>query len=120
MKKSLLSIILFLSGCSLNPSDMRKSNPYAEFESNKSVDLVSKCIASGLETRSYAGVATQVYFRPMSNGMSISTVGNVEMIDILSKDSKTLVKYYSAYTHTWTLGNQDRIDAVLKDIKLCI
>ncbi|MDE9566000.1 hypothetical protein KKI93_18545 [Xenorhabdus bovienii] len=120
MRKILLLTLLILVGCGITPKELRSTKPYAEFSSSKSPDFLSKCIASGLETRSYDGIGAQVYFRPMNNGMSISTFGNIVLIDIFSEDSKTLVKYYSAYTHTWTWGKEGRINAAVQDIKSCI
>lgn len=116
----LLVCAVTLSGCAVTPTEMRNSKPYATFTSNKSPEALSKCVANGIEGRSYWGVSPRVLFRPIDGGVSISTEGNIELIDFVSASNVTNVDFYSAFTHTWIGPNQGRLDDDVRDINKCL
>jgi len=120
IKATCLLAALLLTGCAVTPSEMRDAKPYATFVSNKSADTLSRCIANNMETHSYAGLSTQINFRPIENGISIASQGNFELIDIKSSKHTTDIRFYSATTHTWVGGNQGRLDNTVNDIQTCL
>lgn len=116
----LLVCAIALTGCAVTPVEMRNSKPYASFTSKKDPDALSKCVANGIEGRSYWGVSPRVIFRPIDNGVSISTEGNIELIDFVKNSKSTRVEFYSAFTHTWIGPNQGRLDDDVRDINKCL
>ena len=120
IKATYLLAALVLAGCAVTPTEMRAAKPYATFVSNKEPDVLSRCIADNMETHSYAGLATQINFRPINNGVSIASQGNFELIDIIGRNKNSDVNFYSTTTHTWVGGNQGRLDNTVKDIRTCL
>lgn len=119
IKATFLLGALVLTGCTVTPTEMRDAKPYASFISNKDPETLSKCIAHGLDQKSYAGIAPHVTINSIDDGFSVATLGNFDLVDIKKKNKSSSIIFYSMTTHTWVGPNQDRIDNTVNIIKEC-